>query len=84
MEVQYYDSTELVDDKIRDLINQKVDEMRESYENHLLQYDSRYEALFEKVEKFQMLEKMGNCLIGFDEMNSGHLINMLTLIESRP
>ena len=36
MEVQYYDSTELVDDKIRDLINQKVDEMRESYENHLL------------------------------------------------
>jgi hypothetical protein len=31
-----------------------------------------------------MLEKMGNCLIGFDEMNSGHLIDMLGVIESRP
>ena len=31
-----------------------------------------------------MLEKMGNCLIGFDEMNSGHLIDMLGVIEARP
>ena len=36
MEVQYYDSTDLVDDNVRELINQKVAAMRESYENHLL------------------------------------------------
>jgi hypothetical protein len=52
MEVKYFDSSDLVDDNVRDLINHKVDEMRESYENHLLTYDSRYEALFDKVEKF--------------------------------
>ena len=45
---------------------------------------SSKDSLVEKVEKFQMLEKMGNCLIGFDEMNSGHLIDMLGVIEARP
>jgi hypothetical protein len=39
MEVKYYDSTELVDTNVRKLINEKVDHMRESFENQLLEFE---------------------------------------------
>ena len=84
IEVKYFDATDVLNDDIRDLLNIKIEEMRNRYEMSLVDRDEQFIKLSAQISLFRALEADGNVGISFDEMNANDMVRKLSLIEDNP
>ena len=84
IDVKYFDATDILNDDIRELLNIKVEEMRNRYEMKLVDKDEAFIKISAQIALFRALEADGNVGISFDEMNASDMVRKLSLIEDDP
>ena len=84
IDVKYFDATDILNDDIRELLNIKVEEMRNRYEMKLVDKDEAFVDISKQIALFRALEADGNVGISFDEMNASDMVRKLYLIEDNP
>lgn len=65
--MRHFSELDLMDEEYRTILNSKVDQIKEKYEESLLQLEDLIGRQYEKIVSFRALEQLGNVGISFDE-----------------
>ncbi|CDW87972.1 UNKNOWN [Stylonychia lemnae] len=81
IDVRYFDLTEGLPKQYQEIMNLKIQEMKQGYQKILSDLASSNEALYKQVAILDMINKHG---IKFKDMNAEHLISRLYRIQKDP
>lgn len=77
IEVQFFDATDLISQDMRDILNRKIETIRDRYEMSLVSLEDQNKKHQVQIGQFRKLGEMGNIGIAFDEMNVESIIQKL-------
>ena len=69
MDIQYFSAIDVLDDKTRELLNSKITDVKNLFNEKMLDLYKTNEILNKQVYMFKEIEKTGNIGIKFSEMN---------------
>ena len=84
MDIQYFSAIDVLDDKTRELLNSKITDVKNLFNEKMLDLYKTNEILNKQVYMFKEIEKTGNIGIKFSEMNWEDIIWKLQIIEDNP
>ena len=74
IDVRHFSELDLMDPEYRTIMNAKVDQIKEKYEQSLLQLEDLIGRQYDKIVSFRALEQLGNVGISFDEQTPDQVI----------
>jgi hypothetical protein len=79
--VQFFSGLEIIDDRTRELLDQKISLITADFNFKLLRMQSHNTTLEDKIMKFEKICALNNVGITIDEMNADDIISKLHIVE---
>lgn len=84
MNVQYFTAMEVVDEKTRELLNSKIEDMKNLFNEKMYDLYKTNQIYQRQINIFQEIDKTGNIGVKFSEMNCEDMICKLQIVEDNP
>lgn len=84
MNVEYFSALEVVDERNRELLNSKIEDMKNLFNEKMFDMYKTNQVLQRQIYLFNEIEKTGNIGIKFSEMNWEDIIRKLQIVEDDP
>lgn len=84
MSVEYFSPLEVVDDRNRELLNSKIDDMKNLFNEKMYDLYKTNKVLQHQIYLFNEIDKSGNIGIKFSEMSCDDIIRKLQIVEDDP
>ncbi|CAI2383134.1 unnamed protein product [Moneuplotes crassus] len=82
LEIRFFTPTDGLDDRVIDLLNTKIIEIKDKYEEHIHLLGEKYEFLEKQIEAYNKIDP--NLISITDPFSADMLIMKMTLVEKRP